>query len=118
MRRPCSALLFVCLALGIAGCAANQNGGTDGEDAAPTVTIENRSSIDMDMYVRTERLRSPLGFAPGGETTTFKLSRAVLVGSSLVRFEARPVRGQGQRVQSEPFAVKAGEQVTWSIPPQ
>jgi hypothetical protein len=118
MLRPYSALLLVCLALGTTGCAANQSGVSDDDEAGPTVNIENRSSLDMDMYVRTERLTSPLGFAPGGETTRFRLSRAVLAGSSLVRFEARPVRGQGQRVQSEPFAVKAGEEVTWSIPPQ
>jgi hypothetical protein len=118
MLRPYSALLFVCLALGTAGCAANQSGAPDDDNAGPVVNIENRSSLDMDVYVRTERLTTPLGFAPGSETTTFKLSRAVLAGSSLVRFEARPVRGQGQRVQSEPFAIKAGEEVTWSIPPQ
>jgi hypothetical protein len=113
-----SALLLVVLALAAPSCAANQSGDPGDQPGQATVTVDNRSSLDMDLYVRTERLTSPLGFAPAGETTTFKLSPALLAGSALVRFEARPVRGQARPVESEPFSVRAGEEVTWSIPPQ
>jgi hypothetical protein len=117
MLRLRSVLLLAGTALGAAGCAANQAGNSD-ERMQATVTVENRSSFDMDLFVRTERRTTPLGLAPAGETTSFKLSPALLAGAGLVRFEARPVRGQSRPVQSEPFAVRSGEQITWSIPPQ
>ena len=73
----------------------------------------------MDLYVRAGQQRPiRLGFAPGGDRTTFALAPALLAGSGLVRFEARPIRGQGQRVLSEPFTVAPGDTIQWSIPPQ
>jgi hypothetical protein len=81
--------------------------------------IENRSSIDMDIYVvRSDGRRHRLGFAPGGETVTFALTRPVTGGAASVTFEARPVRGSGRPVTSEPFGVQSGDEITWSIPPQ
>lgn len=81
--------------------------------------IENRSSLDMDIYVRRNDGRiSPLGLAPAGETTTFALSPSITAGAAWVRFEARPVRGSGKTVISEPFPIQMGEEVSWSVPPQ
>ncbi|HEX2249310.1 MAG TPA: hypothetical protein VHH32_03130 [Gemmatimonadales bacterium] len=81
--------------------------------------IENRSSLDMDMFVRRNDGRiSPLGLAPAGETTTFALSPSVTAGAAWVRFEARPVRGSGKVVVSEPFPIQMGDEVSWSVPPQ
>ena len=81
--------------------------------------IENRSSLNMDIYVRRNDGRSSrLGFAPSNETVTFALPPTVTAGASWVRFEARPVRGSGQPVVSEPFPVQMGEEINWSVPPQ
>jgi hypothetical protein len=116
MPRPLAALLLAIAVLVGPACAANQ--GDSGTPTQATVDVENRSSYDMDLYVRSSRRTSRLGLAPAGETTSFKLSRALLAGEGLVRFEGRPVRGQSRPVQSEPFAIRTGEQITWSIPPQ
>jgi hypothetical protein len=81
--------------------------------------IENRASIDMDIYVRrNDGHVSRLGFAPGGETATFALPATLTAGAAWVRFEARPVRGSGQPAVSEPFPVRLGDQISWSVPPQ
>ncbi len=81
--------------------------------------IENRASLDMDIYVRRNDGRvSRLGLAPGGETTSFALPATVSAGAAWVRFEARPVRESGQPVVSEPFPVRMGDEISWSVPPQ
>jgi hypothetical protein len=81
--------------------------------------IENRASVDMDVYlIRSDGQRTRLGFVAGGETTTFALPAALTAGTLSIRFEARPVRHSGQVVTSEPFALRRGEELTWSIPPQ
>lgn len=73
----------------------------------------------MDIDVRRNDGRgSRLGFVPGGDTATFALSEAVTAGAAWIRFEASPVRSSGQPFVSEPFQVREGEQITWSVPPQ
>ena len=81
--------------------------------------IENRSSVDMDIDVRRNDGRvSRLGFAPGDETTTFALPPTLTAGAAWIRFEASPVRESGEPVVSEPFPVRMGDEISWSIPPQ
>jgi hypothetical protein len=85
----------------------------------PRVRIENRASLDMDIYVlRSDGQSIRLGFAPGGETTTFALPASVTAGATSIRFQARPVRRSGQSVVSEPFGVHESEELAWSVPPQ
>lgn len=85
----------------------------------PRVRIENRASVDMDVYlIRNDEQRQRLGFVAGGETATFGLPVTLTAGAVSIRFEARPVRRSGQTVTSEPFAVSRGEEITWSISPQ
>lgn len=114
-----SAVLLTMLALaGAAGCATNA-GGDVGAASQAQIEIENRSSFDMDLYVRSERGGAVrLGLAPSGETTFFSLSPSMLAGAGVVRFEGRPVRGQSQSVLSDPYKVRPGEALSWSIPPQ
>jgi hypothetical protein len=97
-------------------------GGTPGSPDPSEQTrarIENRSSVDMDIDVRRNDGRvSRLGFASGGETTTFALPPTLTAGAAWIRFEASPVRQSGEPVVSEPFPVRMGEEISWSIPPQ
>jgi hypothetical protein len=73
----------------------------------------------MDISVRRNDGRlSRLGFAPGEETTVFALPTSLTAGASWIRFEAKPVRSSGESVVSEPFQVKMGDEITWSVPPQ
>jgi hypothetical protein len=98
-------------------------GGSGSSDPAPhssaKVRIENRSSSDMDIYVRPALDRpTRLGFVPASETVEFALARALIAGSTSFNLEARPVRGAGGAALSEPFMARAGEEIFWSIPPQ
>jgi hypothetical protein len=81
--------------------------------------IQNRASLDMDIYVRRNDGRvTRLGFAPGGQTVGFALPTSLTAGAAWIRFEARPVRSSGEPVVSEPFPVRLGDEIGWSVPPQ
>lgn len=86
-------------------------------DDRPRVRIENRSSLDMDIYLLANQ-RVRLGFAAAGETTVFALPVGATAGALTVRFEARPVRRSGQPVISEPFGVRESDEIVWLVPPQ
>jgi hypothetical protein len=107
------------LSLAIAACGGKSGGGDPAPDTSATVRIENRSSTDMDIYLRrTFDGPTRVGFVPAAETVEIKLPRALTAGSAAFRLEARPVRRSGSRVLSDPFAAGVGEVIFWSIPPQ
>ena len=112
-----------------AACAGNtSSSGTAPDTTAATGTtetaaggalrIENRTNRDMDIFIRGQS-RGPVrvGFVPGGETATFKLSPSMISGVSSFRVEARPISGGGSATVSEPFPTRKGEETFWSIPP-
>jgi len=109
----------ISLLLVTAGCAGGSGGGDPAPDSVAKVRIENRSTSDMDIYVRPSLDRPiRLGFVPASDTAEFALSRALLAGSAGFHLEARPVRAAGRPALSEPFTARAGEEIFWSIPPQ
>jgi hypothetical protein len=99
--------------------AASSGGGSNAPapENAAQVTVDNRSSLDMDLYIRRRDQRSRLGFAPANQKTVFALNPTLTGGPGLIRFEARPVRG-GQVVLSDLMDVNPGGKIDWSIPPQ
>jgi hypothetical protein len=109
----------ICLLLISAACAGGSPGGDPAPDSSAKVRIENRATLDMDIYLRPTLNRATrLGFVPASDTAEFALARALTAGSAAFRLEARPVRGTGRPTLSEPFAAGAGEEIFWSIPPQ
>jgi hypothetical protein len=106
------------LLLVTAACSSGKTGSPEPAEQT-SAKIENRASLDMDIYVRRNDGRAArLGFAPADETTTFPLPATLTAGAAWVRFEARPVRQSGEATVSEPFPVKMGDQISWSVPPQ
>lgn len=102
-----------------AACGARTAGPGDPAGDQARLVVENRSSLDMDIEAIRQRDQAiRVGFVPAGQTATFRLAPGLLAGASMVIFQARPVRGAGQRVRSDPMVLTAGEEITWSIPPQ
>jgi hypothetical protein len=109
-----SAVLFVLAT----ACHSGSPGTTVPADQT-RVRIENRNSVDMDIYVRRSEGRvSRLGFAPADQTVTFALPAAITAGTPWIQLEARPARGAGELAVSEQFPVKQGDEITWSVPAQ
>jgi hypothetical protein len=120
---------FLSILTATAACAGNTSSsgtapdttgatGTTETESGGVLRIENRTNHDMDIYVRGQS-RGPVrvGFVPGGETASFRLSAGVLSGVSSFRVEARPISTGGNATLSEPFPVRKGEETFWSIPP-
>lgn len=98
-----------------AGCAGG--GANTTTEPVGRIRIENRSSSDMDIYLRPAlRSATRLGFVPAMDTADFALSPALISGAASFNLEARPIRG-GSPTVSEPFTAGAGEEIFWSIPP-
>ena len=116
--RPLVFLLVLSIACS-SGTSTSSPAASPEPSDVPRVRIENRASVDMDIYVvRSDGLRTRLGFVPGGDTSVFALPPAITAGATSITFEARPVRRSGQSVVSEPFGVHEGEEITWSVSPQ
>jgi hypothetical protein len=108
--------------LGMALLAAGCGGAAAGAASEPApqwvgqVTVVNRSSSDMDIFLvrRSERIR--LGLAPNNTTTSFRLSPGQ-VGADLVRFVAYPLIGGGQVASTDLVHVSPGDTLELDIPP-
>lgn len=117
LRTP--ALLLVLLTVSCSSAGAPDAAPDPDNADQPRARIENRASLDMDIYaVRSDGERIRLGFIPGGETVVFPLPPTVTAGATSIRFEARPARRGGEPVISEVFGVHGGEELAWSISPQ
>ena len=115
LRTP--VLLLVLLTLSCSSGGSPRTTPNPDSSDQPRARIENRASLDMDIYaVRSDGERIRLGFVPGGETAVFALPPTVTAGATSIRFEARPVRRAGVPVISEPFGIH--EEIAWSISPQ
>lgn len=115
LRAPALLLAFLIISCSSGGSPDTAPAPESGDQAR--VRIENRASLDMDIYVLRHDQRIRLGFVPGGETARFALP-ATLTAGSTVQFEARPVRSSGETIVSEPFRVVRGEEIAWSVSPQ
>jgi hypothetical protein len=122
--RP-SAVIPLLLALLPPACASQTPAPETGPKPTPetvptggaTVSVDNRSAFNMDVYVRRRDGPVRLGFAPSKTTTRFTLAPGLIAGSGIVQFSARPTRGGGgESVSSEPFTVQPGEDLSWVIP--
>lgn len=103
------------LSLGaLAACASNPS---PGPSSGAVVIVDNRSSLNVDIYLHNGAQATRLGFAPANEQTRFQLATALLVGAGLVRLEARPTQ-VGQATFSDLLSITPGDELTWTVPAQ
>jgi hypothetical protein len=103
------------LLLTTAACAGG--GASTTPEPVARVRIENRSTSDVDIYLRPAlRAATRLGFVPASDTADFALAPALISGAASFHLEARPIGG-GSPTLSEPFTARTGEEIFWSIPP-
>lgn len=113
MRTARLALLLLSLGT-LAACASNPS---PGPSSGAVVIVDNRSSLDMDVFLHAGSQATRLGFAPANEPTRFHLTTSLLAGAGLVRLEARPTQA-GRPTFSDLLSIKPGDELTWVVPAQ
>lgn len=98
-----------------AACASTQSGDPSAIDERTTVTVDNRSLVDMTIYAtRGQRIR--LGVANANSRTVLVIPPVLLGGAGLIRFVADPI-GSNRTSVSEEISVSKGDDIGLLIPP-
>ena len=121
MRHPSPhtrlAFATVALLLLAAGCRSTGSAAATDQRAETFVRVENRSMLDMTVYVIRGAERRRLGLVNALSTQVLQIPRVLVDGAGVLRFLADPIGGSRTPV-SEEIVVRHGDVVTLMIPPQ
>ena len=112
-RRECLTLLA---AAAIMACGRGQANTAAGADRVTTLRVDNRSYLDMTIYLIAGSQRIGLGQAGGNTQTTLRIPSQYVYGVSSLQFLADPIGGTRTPV-SDTIQVSPGDQVQLIIPP-
>ncbi len=77
--------------------------------------VENRSFLDLTVYILQQGNRQRLGSVTGASTTTVMIRKQFLIGySGELRFLADPV-GSPNFVVSDAVSIRPGEHIHWTL---
>ncbi|MBC7790943.1 MAG: hypothetical protein H7Z74_13435 [Anaerolineae bacterium] len=77
--------------------------------------VENRSFLDVTVYLLQQGNRQRLGMASGASTTTVMIRKQFLIGySGELRFIADPV-GSPNTIVSDAISIRPGEHIHWTL---
>ena len=104
--------------LAVTGCRSTGGGGApSGQRSEAFVRVENRSMLDMTIYVLRGGERRRLGLVNALSTQVLPIPSVLVEGSGVLRFLADPIGGNRTPVSEEIF-VRNGDVVQLIIPPQ
>lgn len=112
-RRICLTLLGAAL---LTACGRSQANTAPGTDTVTTVRVDNRSYLDMTIYLIAGSQRIRLGLAGGNKQTTLRIPSQYVFGISSLQFLADPI-GATRTPISDTIQVSPGDQVQLIIPP-
>jgi hypothetical protein len=99
------------------GCQATGRGPLSTERSESFVRVDNRSMLDMTVYVLRGGERRRLGLVNALSTQMLSIPRVLIEGAGVLRFLADPIGGTRTPV-SEEIVVRNGDVVQLIIPPQ
>jgi hypothetical protein len=119
LSRPAVSLAAALVAfLALAGCRSTREGAPPPEARAESfVRVDNRSMLDMTVYVLRGGERRRLGLVNALSSQMLTIPSVVIGGSGVVRFLADPI-GANRTPVSEEIVVRHGDVVQLTIPPQ
>jgi hypothetical protein len=104
--------------LTVAACKSTGGSGAPTTHRAEAfVRVENRSMLDMTVYVVRGSERRRLGLVNALSTQMLSIPSVLVNGSGVLRFQADPIGGSRTPVSEEIF-VRDGDVVQLIIPPQ
>ena len=115
MRTAARSLVLLLVCLAALDCRSRQRGSRP-EALRTTLRVENRSFLDMNVYVLQSSQRVRLGRANGNSTTTLTFPANMLFGVTSLRSPADPI-GANRLPISEEISVTAGQEIQLIFPP-
>ena len=100
-----------------AGCRSTGSAPPSGQRSEAFVRVENRSMLDMTVYVIRSGERRRLGMVNALSTQTLQIPGVLVDGAGVLRFLADPI-GASRTPVSEEIVVRHGDVVQLIIPPQ
>jgi hypothetical protein len=97
----------------LAACASSQN--LREQQAVTILEVDNRATLDMNIYVLRSSERIRIGTAMALRTSQFKIPPDLIFGATPLRFLADPI-GANRLPVSEEITVAAGDTVVLEIP--
>ena len=79
-----------------------------------SLTVINRHSLDISVYVTYDGQRSHVGVVPAASTATYVLPPHMIASGRTVRLQANAI-GSTRRVTTDALLVRAGQHVEWSV---
>ena len=101
----------------MAGCRSANRGGQAVQRPETFVEVENRSMLDMTVYVMRGGERRRLGLVNALSTQVLAIPSTLVEGMGVLRFVADPI-GASRTPVSEEIVVRHGDTVRLIIPPQ
>lgn len=108
--------LTLLAAAAVVACGRSRANTAPGSDVVTTVRVDNRSYLDMTIYLLAGSQRIRLGLAGGNSQTTLRIPSQYVFGVSTLQFLADPIGGSRTPV-SDTIQVSPGDQVQLIIPP-
>jgi hypothetical protein len=103
--------------LAAASCRSTGGGAPAGQRSEAFVRVENRSMLDMTVYVVRGSERRRLGLVNALSTQVLPIPGVLVDGAGVLRFLADPI-GANRTPVSEEIVVRHGDVVQLIIPPQ
>lgn len=118
MRKTRRFLFPAVLAAAVAFCGGNPPPGQAQfeDEEATRLSVENQSSLDMNIYVLRGSQRMRLGTATAHLTTRFTIPSQLIFGVTPLRFLADPI-GSSRTPVTDEISVTPGDEVVLTIPP-
>jgi hypothetical protein len=110
-------LALACIAVAAPGCRPPAATPAGAEEQRATVRVENRASLDMNIYLLRGAERIRLGTASALSTQRFRIPPGVIFGPTTLRFLADPI-GSTRTPISDEIIVNPGDEVVLTIPPE
>ncbi len=98
-----------------AACASMGKPFASDNRPATTVTVDNRASLSMDIFIIRGGQRIRLGTADALATTKLTIPRGIVTESTDVRFLADPIGGNRTPI-SETITIHEGDEVVLTLP--
>ena len=117
LSAPLALVVALVTLLTIAGCKPTGNAAPAPQRSEAFVRVENRSMLDMTIYVVRASERRRLGLVNALSTQMLPIPSVLVDGSGVLRFQADPIGGRRAPISEEIF-VRNGDVVQLIIPPQ